>query len=70
MKTITLDELREHMRNEAGLPDQSHLPFNQREYIHNYKGKLYRESEWSQIITSWDGIMSLDNHIENYKIIR
>lgn len=70
MKTITLDELREQMRNEAGLPDQSHLPFKQREYIHLHKGKLYRESEWAQIITSWDGITSFDNHIESYKLIR
>jgi len=70
METITLNELREQVRNEAGLPDQSQLPFNQREYIHNHNGKLYSESQWAQRITSWEGIMSLDKHIESYKIIR
>jgi hypothetical protein len=70
MKTITLDELRERMRKEVGLPDQSHLPFNQREYVKSYKGNLYRESEWSQIITSWNGKISLDEHIGKYKLIR
>ena len=70
MEKITLDELREQMRKEVGLEDQSHLPFNQIEYIHNYKGNIYREGEWSQIITSWDGKISLDEHVANYKLIR
>lgn len=35
-----------------GLPDQSHLPYNQREYIKHFAGYIFTESQFADLIQS------------------